>query len=134
MNDQQWFEYHLDTLLESLTALEKLPDFSDEQITETDEIFLDNFRHLAESMAEHSSDWHTEGQDVITQVVRLYPQHTHLVSRDLFWFFGGDCLHYLDDEEIEFYQNIEELRFEAEREGLDFDYEALKERFGKAVH
>ncbi|MDH2436386.1 PA2817 family protein [Pokkaliibacter sp. MBI-7] len=134
MNDQQWFEYHLDQLLESLNKLEALPEFAPEHISETDELFLENFQHLIESMSTHSGDWYAEGQDVINQLVRLYPQHTHLASRDLFWFFGGDCLHFLDDEEIEFYQNIEELRFQAEQQGLHFDYEALKDRFGKTTH
>ena len=31
-----------------------------------------------------------------------------VIERELFWFFGGECLHYLTDEEITQFQRIDE--------------------------
>jgi hypothetical protein len=50
-----------------------------------------------------------------------------LLNRDLLWFFGGNCLHYMPDDEISFYQQLEELRFSAEEAGNGFDYAAAKQ-------
>ena len=55
------------------------------------------------------------GQDLVSQIFQRYPQIAHLVPRDLLWFFGGDCLHFMPDEEIEMYQALEERRFYAGR-------------------
>jgi hypothetical protein len=51
------------------------------------------------------------GQNLLCKLVMHYPHATHLANRDLFWFFAGDCLHYLSDEEINAYQIMDELRF-----------------------
>ncbi|WP_414673681.1 PA2817 family protein, partial [Marinimicrobium sp. UBA4209] len=39
------------------------------------------------------------------------------------WYFGGDCLHYMPDEEIAKYQLLDERRHEAIAEGREFSYE-----------
>ena len=57
----------------------------------------------------------------MSQVILRYPQIAHLVPRDLLWFFGGDCLHFMPDEELDLYQALEERRFEAEQNDEPFD-------------
>ncbi len=37
-----------------------------------------------------------------------HPQLTPIVPRDLLWFLGGDCLHFLTDDEISQFQKIED--------------------------
>jgi hypothetical protein len=67
------------------------------------------------------------GQDILTQVITRYPQIAHLIPRDLLWFFAGDCLHYLADEEIDLYQALEERRYEAEQNDEPFDWNQEKQ-------
>ncbi|MFP3526579.1 PA2817 family protein, partial [Pantoea sp. SIMBA_072] len=52
----------------------------------------------------------------------------HLVPRDLLWFFGGDCLHFMPDSELDLYQQLEELRYEAEQRGAPFDWNVEKQQ------
>ena len=67
------------------------------------------------------------GQDLICQVFHRYPQIAHLVPRDLLWFFGGDCLHFMPDEEIAVFQQLEERRYEAEQNDEPFDWNLEKQ-------
>lgn len=55
--------------------------------------------------------FYEQGQNLMCQLVTHYPQATHLAHRDLFWYFAGECLHYLSDEEITAYQQMEELMY-----------------------
>jgi hypothetical protein len=43
------------------------------------------------------------------------------------WFFGGDCLHFMPDEEIQLYQQLDERRFAVEETGEDFDWATEKQ-------
>jgi len=45
----------------------------------------------------------------------------------LLWFFGGDCLHFMPDEEIELYQTLDERRYQAEQQGEVFDWNQEKQ-------
>uniref|UniRef100_UPI003C739539 PA2817 family protein n=1 Tax=Pseudomonas veronii TaxID=76761 RepID=UPI003C739539 len=56
----------------------------------------------------HTTESQYLGQDMMSQVILRYPQIAHLVPRDLLWFFGGDCLHFMPDEELDLYQALEE--------------------------
>ncbi len=68
------------------------------------------------------------GQQAICRIVAAYPHLAPQTPRDLFWLFGGDCLHYMPDEEIEKYQRLDELRFDAEDNNTEFDYEGERAR------
>ncbi len=76
---------------------------------------------MVERLRESSDDLYM-GQDIISQVFQRYPQIAHMVPRDLLWFFGGDCLHFMPDDEIDKYQQLEERRFQALEAGEDFDW------------
>lgn len=56
-------------------------------------------------------------QDTLCRLITHFPQLTPLISRELLWFLGGECLHYLADEEIDKFQAIEDLLHEAEQNG-----------------
>src|SRR5690606_34978035 len=81
-----------------------------EQVSEESHaLFLERFDELLMSLEKIPEERHL-GQDLICQVFHRYPQVAHLVPRDLLWFFGGDCLHYMPDEEISLYQELDERR------------------------
>ena len=63
----------------------------------------DGLRELALAFGELSAgdaDPRDHGRDLVTRLFTTYPEFAPSFPRDLLWFFGGECLHYLADEEI----------------------------------
>ncbi|WP_028238006.1 PA2817 family protein [Stutzerimonas azotifigens] len=93
---------------------------------ESHELFLERFDDLLMRLPDVPEERHL-GQDLICQVFHRYPQIAHLVPRDLLWFFGGDCLHFMPDDEIALFQALEERRHEAEENDEPFDWNREKQ-------
>ena len=117
---------HLRSILVAVGEAEQVPE-------ESHALFLERFDELLERLPTDPLESQYLGQDLICQVIQRYPQIAHLVPRDLLWFFGGDCLHFMPDEELQLYQNLEDLRYEAERDGQRFDWHAQKQALLEAV-
>ena len=111
---------HLRTILVALGEAEQVPE-------ESHELFLERFDELLTLLPQEPEQSLYLGQDLMCQVIHRYPQIAHLVPRDLLWFFGGDCLHFMPDEEITLFQALDERRFEAEQNDEPFDWEREKQ-------
>lgn len=105
---------HLRTILVAVAEAEVVPE-------NHHALFLERYDEMVADLQESSDDLYL-GQDVISQVFQRYPQIAHLVPRDLLWFFGGDCLHFMPDDEIDKYQQLEDRRYQALENGEDFDW------------
>ena len=105
---------HLRTILVAVADAEVVPE-------NHHALFLERFDDMMASLRESSEDLYV-GQEIISQVFQRYPQIAHLVPRDLLWFFGGDCLHFMPDDEIDKYQQVEERRYQAFENGEEFDW------------
>ena len=114
---------HLRTILVALGDAEQVPE-------ESHALFLERYDELLTQLPTHPLDSQYLGQDLLCQIIQRYPQIAHLVPRDLLWFFGGDCLHYMPDEELDLYQQLEERRYEAQQQGQPFDWHAEKQLLG----
>lgn len=112
---------HLRGILVALGGTEQIPE-------ESHTLFLERFDELLALLPEEPLQSQYLGQDLICQVIQRYPQIAHLVPRDLLWFFGGDCLHFMPDEELNLYQQLEEHRYEAEQQGDVFDWHEEKQK------
>ncbi|AXA24092.1 PA2817 family protein [Pseudomonas putida] len=119
-------EYHLQLLQHLRTILVALGD-AEQVPEESHALFLERFDELLTLLPQNPLESQYLGQDLICQVITRYPQIAHLVPRDLLWFFGGDCLHYMPDEELELYQTLEERRYEAEQNEEPFDWNLDKQ-------
>lgn len=111
---------HLRTILVALGEAEQIFDASHAN-------FLERYDEL---LAELPVDMERSlylGQELISQIFQRYPQIAHLVPRDLLWFFGGDCLHFMPDDEIDLYQQLDERRFYAEENDKPFDWNQEKQ-------
>ena len=117
--------HHLRTILVALGEAEQVPE-------ESHALFLERFDELLTLLPQNPLESQYLGQDLICQVIQRYPQVAHLVPRDLLWFFGGDCLHYMPDEELALYQQLEERRYEAEQKDEPFDWHAEKQLLNPA--
>jgi hypothetical protein len=110
---------HLRGILVALGEAEQVSD-------ESHALFMERFDELLAALRDSPEERHL-GQELICQVFQRYPQIAHLVPRDLLWFFGGDCLHFMPDEEIALYQELDERRFEAEACGEPFEWNREKQ-------
>lgn len=119
------FDYHhqlfdsLDALL--LAFLDQDPDHDAESRAETVEL-LTSVRAAMQSKC----DYLDCGQQLLCRLVSHFPAFTPHVQRDLFWFFGGDCLHFLADEEIEKFQMLDEKFYEISQNKPTADYADIR--------
>jgi len=111
---------HLRTILVALGEADQVPE-------ESHALFLERFDELLALLPQDPLESQYLGQDLMSQVILRYPQIAHLVPRDLLWFFGGDCLHFMPDEELDLYQALEERRYEAEQNDEPFDWNQEKQ-------
>lgn len=109
---------HLREILNAVGTAEQVED-------DSHQLFLERFDELIQQLPV-SIEAIAQGQEIMSQVFHRYPQIAHLVPRDLLWYFGGDCLHFMPDEEIEMFQILEERRYEAEQQGKTFDWHQEK--------
>lgn len=127
----QHLAYHLQLIKSLAEAVAASPRLNGElPVDDTDQRFLQHVQQLSGATAINESLIET-GQQVLTRIVTRYPELMPAAHRDLFWFFGGDCLHYMPDGEISRYQQLDEARFAAEDNGETFDYaQARAKAFG----
>jgi hypothetical protein len=126
MNDEQYLRYNRQLLS---TLAEKLGPQGDNLPAE------DPLRELLrglQQLADGSADPYTEGPALIHRLFTTYPQLAPAIPRDLLWFLGGDCLHFMPDEEIALHQALDDLRQDAAARGDTLDLENARERLLKS--
>lgn len=119
--------FHLNLLKIAYNNLSQQADFKDDQVDPVNIEYLNRFAQLVEAFEQHKPEAYDEGQDLMVRLVRTYPQYVHLVARDLFWRFGGECLHFMSDEEIGQFQQLDEALAEAEAQQHEVDYLQLRQ-------
>ncbi len=75
-----------------------------------------------EALAADSAALLDEGPALIHRLMTAAPGLATLVPRDLLWYLGGECLHFMPDEEIEQFNALDEDRRSAADRGLRFDW------------
>jgi len=119
--------YHLELLNETHARLEKAASQSDGMISDA---ILQQFSDLIDQLTEHKGSAYDLGQDLLARIATHQPQLMPTIDRALLWFFGGECLHFLTDEEIERFQHLDDMAADAEAEGKEYDYRAA----GRSLH
>ncbi len=78
--------------------------FADEFTTRTRELPAnDSLRELAmdfSAIARGERNRYLEGPALVSRLFTTYPDFAPTFPRELLWFFGGECLHFMADEEI----------------------------------
>ncbi|MEE4283694.1 MAG: PA2817 family protein [Pseudomonadales bacterium] len=102
-----------------------LTDFAATFATRTEHLpEADPLRELAQAFSRLSAegvDPYAEGPGLVSRLFTAYPDFAPGFPRELLWFFAGECLHYMPDEEIAEYQQLDELRREAAEQGKTLD-------------
>lgn len=122
--DKEYYIYHLDLLNAFIAQIKQQPPFIYEDMSADDAEFLAALDELAQNS--QAVSWLDNGQTLMCRIVGSYPHLMPLLYRDLLWFFGGDCLHYMPDEEINIFQQLDELRETAKSENQSFNYKETR--------
>jgi len=125
VNDSHAF--HLNLLKIAYNNLMQQDAFKGEDADTANLEYLDQFAALVEDFEQHQPQAYDDGQDLMIRLVRAYPQFVPLVARDLFWLFGGECLHFMSDEEIEQFQQLDEALADAQAQQHEVDYLQLRQ-------
>ncbi|MCV6625069.1 MAG: dehydrogenase [Cellvibrionaceae bacterium] len=103
------FQYCTQQLAALLAQISQQPPFNTPapaQLRDSDQRFLNTLSSMVKQPG--GEQFYTNGQWLISHAVANYPEITPQIPRDLFWFFGGDCLHYMPDEEISRFQALDD--------------------------
>ncbi len=123
--DKAYLEFHVRLLTAFIDRAKEQVPFCLETCAQEDQEFLRELNELVDTGHPNSggSNLLIQGQQLFCRIVAAYPHLMPLVPRDLFWFFGGDCLHYMPDEEIRMFQQLDEMRQDAIEANEPFSYE-----------
>jgi hypothetical protein len=128
MHYTQYFTYHVDLLrqFKENISQDRPYQVDIDELSDNDQQFMSTLDKIcaAETYSEEMSE---QGQWLVGQIVNGYNHLLIAFSRDLLWFFGGSCLHFMPDQEIDFYQQLDELRFAAENQDQPFDFVIAKQ-------
>jgi len=80
-----------------------------------------------EGLAAPSTVLYSSAPLLVARLFDTFPEFAPTFPRQLLWFFGGDCLHYMADEEITRFQQLDEMRLEAARRGEIFNLAAARD-------
>ncbi|MDP5054011.1 MAG: hypothetical protein NWP69_09480 [Congregibacter sp.] len=59
---------------------------------------------------------------LIYRMLTIAPQLTEEFPRDLLWYLGQECLHFMPDEEIDLFTRLDDQRRQADRGGQAFNW------------
>ena len=125
MNDEQYLTFCRKLLSDFATDFEKRTRSLDTE---------DSLRQLAEAFValdNGSRDLYDDGPGLVARLFTTYPDFAPTFPRDVLWFFGGECLHFMPDEEILEHQQLAELRTEAAARGEQLDLTAARAKLLK---
>ena len=125
----QRLAYHVELLSQLAIQLAKLEQ-SDLEYNQENTI-LQQLGQLIESLKEPSAQQYDsaifDGQQWLHRFLTHNPELAPAIHRDLLWFFGGDCLHFMPDDEIEKYQLLDDAMAEAMLRNTPFNYTLSRE-------
>ncbi len=124
MNDEQYRQYCLDLLSRFAGLMEKEVEGASAD---------DPLRELAEAFASlnQGGDHYEKGPALVARLFASCPHLAPAFPREALWFFGGDCLHYMPDEELQQFQKLDDMRLEALSQELEFDYQQARAKLLK---
>jgi len=123
-----YHQFHLNLLKIASNNLLRQAPFNQDELPENELEFQQQLIALVADLEQQRGDYIESGQQILARLVRHYPDLVPLVPRDLFWLFGGELLHFMPDDEIEIFQQLDEERYAAEAAGEPFNYEEARAR------
>jgi len=129
MSATSYQQYHHELLEKLAKEIKSAPPFNDRETSELQAVFLQKLDEMVDGSIP-SHEIAEQGQWLLSTIVSHYQLLMPTVPRSLFWYFGGDCLHYLGDEEIHRFQQLDEAFHDAIENGQEgVSYENLIQNF-----
>ncbi|GAA6133715.1 PA2817 family protein [Oceaniserpentilla sp. 4NH20-0058] len=128
----QTYNPHHHTLIllkDFLQSLQQGIPFNQETLDENDASFLQQLKQVIAQLEARDVNATFEGQDWLARLFRNYPTFAPHLGREVLWYFGGEALHFMPDEEIARFQQLDDLVADADD---SFDYLASKQAIFKA--
>ena len=121
MNDEQYLSH----CRELLTGFSQTLSKRTQALAEDDtlRVLATDFERLA---AGNNADLYDRVAPLVDRLFTTYPEFAPTFPRELLWFFGGDCLHFMPDQEIALYQQLDEKRSQAAAGGKIFDIQVAR--------
>lgn len=123
----QTYNPHHHTLIllkDFLNSMQQGFPFNQTELEESDASFLEQLKQVIQLLETHHVDASFEGQSWLSRLFRNYPSLAPHLGREVLWYFGGEALHFMPDEEIAKFQQLDDLLAAG---GEDFDYLAAKQ-------
>ncbi|MBJ7539459.1 PA2817 family protein [Marinomonas transparens] len=95
--------------------------FDQADMAEEELDFLEKWDSLTSKIEASDPSYTFEAQEVLSRFIRCYANLVPLIKRELLWFVGGECLHFLGDEEIALYQQLEDHLYELDKQQKSYD-------------
>ncbi|SBS34283.1 hypothetical protein MSP8887_02979 [Marinomonas spartinae] len=114
-------QYILNAFTELRQRIAEHDPFHREDLAEEEVDFLDKWDQLEPKIEANNVDYIFDAQELLSRFIRCYPNLVPLIKRELLWFVGGECLHFLGDEEISLYQHLEEHLYELDSQGKTYN-------------
>lgn len=86
-------------------AQQHVPDLLGDEI-------LQQLAEIIQLFPQQTDAAYEQGQDWLVRIFTHLPQFTPAIERKLLWLFGGECLHFLSDAEIEAFQQQEDQQYQ----------------------
>ncbi|CUB03921.1 PA2817 family protein [Marinomonas fungiae] len=101
--------------------------FDRSELAEEEQDFINKWGELIIAGNQAQPEFLFDAQELLSRFIRCYPNLVPLMHRELLYFVGGECLHFLGDEELAFYQQIDEQLYDAEQAGKSVDIDTIIE-------
>ena len=125
MDDAQYLSHCRSLLKEFAGALHQRTEFlpPDDTLRELSAAFS--------GLASGERDLYIEGPGLVERLFTTYPDFAPTFPRELLWFLGGECLHFMADSEIDLYQELDTQRHQAAARGEQLDLDAARAKLLK---
>lgn len=120
-------QYTISLLNDLHQRIQEHDPFNREHLAEEEQDFIEKLEALCDTAPQPSPDFLFDAQELMGRFIRCYPNLVPLMRRELLFFVGGECLHFLGDEELALYQEVDEQLYEQEQAGNDVDIKAIVE-------
>lgn len=72
-----------------------------------DDETLNQLQRLLADFEQNKDSAILDAQQWLAKIFNFYPQLAPIIPRALLWFVGGECLHYLTDEELLAFEELQ---------------------------
>lgn len=114
-------QYILNAFIELRQRIAEHEPFNQQDLAEEEIDFLEKWDQLKSSIEANDTEYVFDAQELLSRFIRCYANLVPLIKRELLWFVGGECLHFLGDEEIALYQQLEEHLYELDAQGKTYN-------------